>query len=158
MNGSRLCLTRGQLRNVAFSDIVHLVSRFPVSSCSNPRKPSRFPASPNIGDAQPAEVNGEAKPYQVRQLFLRIIKHHNLRLEDEEIKDYHINIFYSEEDEGYIADIPNLESCSAFGHTPKESASFELETAKQAWLEAAAWGRSACSMPAYRPAIYQAVP
>ena len=24
------------------------------------------------------------------------------------MKDYHINIFYSEEDEGYIADIPVL--------------------------------------------------
>jgi len=31
------------------------------------------------------------------------------------MKDYHINIFYSEEDRGYIADIPDLEGCSAFG-------------------------------------------
>ncbi len=28
---------------------------------------------------------------------------------------YHINIFYSAEDGGYIADIPDLTSCSAFG-------------------------------------------
>ena len=34
------------------------------------------------------------------------------------MKDYHINIFYSEENAGYIADIPDLESCSAFGETP----------------------------------------
>jgi hypothetical protein len=27
------------------------------------------------------------------------------------MKDYHINIFYSEEDEGYIADIPDLVHC-----------------------------------------------
>ncbi len=33
------------------------------------------------------------------------------------MKDYHINIFYSEEDEGYIADIPDLKYCSAFGDT-----------------------------------------
>ena len=33
--------------------------------------------------------------------------------------DYHINIFYSEEDGGYIADIPDLEYCSAFGATPE---------------------------------------
>ncbi|MDA0284444.1 MAG: type II toxin-antitoxin system HicB family antitoxin, partial [Planctomycetota bacterium] len=26
------------------------------------------------------------------------------------MSDYHINIFYSDEDEGYIADIPDLES------------------------------------------------
>ena len=31
------------------------------------------------------------------------------------MSDYHINIFYSDEDGGYIADIPDLESCSAFG-------------------------------------------
>ncbi len=31
------------------------------------------------------------------------------------MSDYHINIFYSEEDGGYIADIPDLDSCSAFG-------------------------------------------
>ena len=37
------------------------------------------------------------------------------------MKDYHINIFHSEEDNGYIADIPDLESCSAFGSTPGRS-------------------------------------
>lgn len=30
------------------------------------------------------------------------------------MKDYHINIFFSEEDGGYIADIPDLEACSAY--------------------------------------------
>jgi len=33
------------------------------------------------------------------------------------MKDYHINIFYSEEDEGYVADIPDLKYCSAFGES-----------------------------------------
>ena len=37
------------------------------------------------------------------------------------MSDYHINIFYSEEDGGYIADIPDLESCSAFGETPEQA-------------------------------------
>jgi predicted RNase H-like HicB family nuclease len=37
------------------------------------------------------------------------------------VKDYHINIFYSDEDEGYIADIPDLSYCSAFGETPIEA-------------------------------------
>ena len=31
------------------------------------------------------------------------------------LSNYSINIFYSEEDGGYIADIPDLDSCSAFG-------------------------------------------
>ncbi len=37
------------------------------------------------------------------------------------MKDYHINIFYSGEDGGYIADIPDLVHCSAFGDTPEEA-------------------------------------
>jgi predicted RNase H-like HicB family nuclease len=49
---------------------------------------------------------------------------------------YHINVFYSEEDGGYIADIPELDSCSAYGKTP-EQALLEVEQAKKAWLEAA---------------------
>ncbi|MBI4571272.1 MAG: type II toxin-antitoxin system HicB family antitoxin, partial [Chloroflexi bacterium] len=49
---------------------------------------------------------------------------------------YHINIFYSDEDGGYIADLPDLESCSAFGATPEEALA-ELELAKAAWMEAA---------------------
>ena len=73
------------------------------------------------------------------------------------MKDYLINIFYSEEDEGYIADIPDLECCSAFGHTPEEALA-ELETAKQAWLEAASGAGRPIPPPTYRPAIYQAVP
>jgi predicted RNase H-like HicB family nuclease len=48
--------------------------------------------------------------------------------------NYHINIFYSEEDGGYIADVPDLEFCSAFGSTPAEALA-ELEKAKSAWLE-----------------------
>ena len=37
------------------------------------------------------------------------------------MSDYHINLFYSEEDGGYIADIPDLKSCSAFGKTPEDA-------------------------------------
>lgn len=51
-------------------------------------------------------------------------------------QDYHINIYYSEEDQGYIADIPDLKFCSACGDTPQEALE-ELLIAKQAWLEVA---------------------
>ena len=37
------------------------------------------------------------------------------------MEDYHINIFYSDEDEGFIADIPDLEACSAFGNTAEDA-------------------------------------
>ncbi len=37
------------------------------------------------------------------------------------MKDDHINVFYSDEDGGYIGDIPDLEACSAFGKSPEEA-------------------------------------
>ena len=71
------------------------------------------------------------------------------------MKDYHINIFYSEEDLGYIADVPDLRYCSAFGKTPTEALA-ELEKAKAAWIEAANAEGKPVPKPRYRPAIYQA--
>ena len=70
------------------------------------------------------------------------------------MSDYHINIFYSEEDGGYIADIPDLEACSAFGHTPEEALA-QLKQAKRAWLAAARRAGKAVPKPRYRPLIYQ---
>jgi len=70
------------------------------------------------------------------------------------MKDYHINIFYSEEDGGYIADIPDLESCSAFGNTPDEALK-QVEIAKIAWLEAARAEGKPIPQPKYKPVIYQ---
>lgn len=71
------------------------------------------------------------------------------------MKDYHINIFYSEDDAGYIADIPDLEACSAFGETPQE-ALHEVQIAKELWLEAARAENKPIPPPRYRPVIYQA--
>jgi predicted RNase H-like HicB family nuclease len=34
---------------------------------------------------------------------------------------YEIDIFWSEEDEGYIADVPDLKYCSAWGETYEEA-------------------------------------
>jgi len=68
--------------------------------------------------------------------------------------DYHINIFYSEEDRGYIADIPDLESCSAFGETP-EQALAEVKKAMRAWLKTAKREGKPIPCPRYRPLIYQ---
>lgn len=65
-------------------------------------------------------------------------------------RDYHVNIFYSEEDGGYIADIPDLSACSAFGVTPIEALR-EVECAKVAWLDAARAAGRAIPEPVYRP-------
>jgi predicted RNase H-like HicB family nuclease len=69
--------------------------------------------------------------------------------------DYHINIFFSGEDGGYIADIPDLDACSAFGRTPEEALA-ELILAKEAWLESAREAGRPIPPPRYRPMIYQA--
>lgn len=70
------------------------------------------------------------------------------------MKDYHINIFHSEEDGGYVADIPDLDSYSAFGATPEEALA-AVEAAKRAWLAAARSAGKPIPRPAYRPAIYE---
>lgn len=71
------------------------------------------------------------------------------------MKDYHINVFYSEEDACYVADIPDLEFCSAIGATAEEAVR-EVETAKRIWLQSARELGKAVPAPTYRPAIYQA--
>ena len=70
------------------------------------------------------------------------------------MKDYHINIFYSEEGEGYIADIPDLKHCSAFGNTLEEALK-EVIKAKEAWLESARANGKPIPKPQYKSVIYQ---
>lgn len=72
------------------------------------------------------------------------------------MKDYHINIFWSESDECYVADIPDLAFCSAFGATPEEALR-EVQVAKELWLEVAREEGKPIPPPMYRPAIYQPV-
>lgn len=69
------------------------------------------------------------------------------------MSDYHINVFYSEEDTGYIADIPDLEACSAFGSTPQEALA-EVLRAKEAWLESARDRKRPIPEPRYRPSLH----
>jgi len=71
------------------------------------------------------------------------------------VNPYHINIFFSDEDGGYIADIPDLEACSAFGASAKEALA-EVELAKAAWVAAAREAGREIPAPRYRPFIYQA--
>lgn len=70
------------------------------------------------------------------------------------MKDYHINVFYSEEDDGYIADIPDLEGCSVFGSSPEEALT-EVLKAKDAWLEVAKEQSKQIPELRYRPVIYK---
>lgn len=52
------------------------------------------------------------------------------------MNEYPIVVFWSSEDEAFIADAPDLPYCSAHGATPEE-ALHEVRIAMAAWLEAA---------------------
>ena len=65
--------------------------------------------------------------------------------------DYHINVFWSDEDGCYVAEIPDLAYCSAFADTPGEALRQVLE-AKSAWLESARKRGDPIPEPRYRPA------
>jgi predicted RNase H-like HicB family nuclease len=67
------------------------------------------------------------------------------------MKDYHINIFYSDADKGYIAD---LEAFSAFGKTPADALR-QASLAKKTWLDASRAEGKLIPRPRYRPVIYQ---
>jgi predicted RNase H-like HicB family nuclease len=68
--------------------------------------------------------------------------------------DYHINIFYSDEDSCYVADIPDLTYCSAFGKTPEEALA-EVQIAKENWLAGMREIGRPVPEPRYKPAIYE---
>ncbi len=71
------------------------------------------------------------------------------------MQKYHINVFWSDRDGCWVADVPDLKSCAAFGDTPDEALA-EVQTAMEAWLEVAQEEGHPIPTPRYRPAIYAA--
>lgn len=71
------------------------------------------------------------------------------------MKDYPTVVFYSEEDECYVADIPDLRYCSAFGDTPEEALK-EVLIAKKAWLEVMQSKGKPIPEPKYKPELLPA--
>lgn len=66
---------------------------------------------------------------------------------------YHINVFWSARDESWVADVPDLKSCAAFGDTPEEAVA-EARVAIEGWLETARANDMPVPDARYRPAIY----
>jgi predicted RNase H-like HicB family nuclease len=64
---------------------------------------------------------------------------------------YHINVFWSDEDSCWIADVPDLRYCSAHGSTPAEAVA-EAQEAMTMWLEVARDEGIPIPQPRYRPA------
>lgn len=66
---------------------------------------------------------------------------------------YHINVFWYSDDGCWIADVPDLKSCSAHGDSPEEAIA-EAQIAIALWIETAHNRGIAVPEPRYRPAIY----
>ncbi|MDQ4024323.1 MAG: type II toxin-antitoxin system HicB family antitoxin [Actinomycetota bacterium] len=64
--------------------------------------------------------------------------------------DYAISILYDEEDGDYIAVIPDLKGCTAFGQTPEEALR-QVLIAKDGWLEVARKHGDPIPEPRWRP-------
>ena len=65
---------------------------------------------------------------------------------------YRIEVFWSDEDEVWIADVPDLSMCSAHGVAPHEAVA-EVEQAIEAWLDAARATGRLVSKPSSRAAL-----
>ena len=63
---------------------------------------------------------------------------------------YAIIVFWSDEDAAWVADVPDLKSCSAFGDTPEEAVA-EVRIAMEAWLAAARSAGHPIPKPRYQP-------
>ncbi len=63
---------------------------------------------------------------------------------------YAIIVFWSEEDGAWVADVPDLKSCSAFGNTPEEAVA-EVRVAMDGWLAAARDAGLPIPQPRYHP-------
>jgi len=68
---------------------------------------------------------------------------------------YNINLYWSDEDDCWIADVPDLRPCSAHGDSPEEAIARDGD-AIQGWLAVARDRGFAIPEPRYRPAIYAA--
>ena len=66
--------------------------------------------------------------------------------------EYHINVFWSDEDGQWIAEIPDLKGCSATGDTPEEAVR-EVQVAKELWISVAKEDGESIPEPRYRPHI-----
>jgi predicted RNase H-like HicB family nuclease len=63
---------------------------------------------------------------------------------------YHINLFWSDEDACWIADVPDLRYCSAHGDSPEEAAR-EAQVAIEGWIETARDCGLEIPEPHYKP-------
>jgi predicted RNase H-like HicB family nuclease len=66
------------------------------------------------------------------------------------MQHYAINVFWSDEDDAWVANVPDLKSCAAFGGTPEEAVA-EVRIAMEAWLAATHDAGLPIPKPHYQP-------
>ena len=71
------------------------------------------------------------------------------------IENYAIVVFWSPEDRTWIADAPDLKSCSAFGETAEQAVA-ELKVAMEAWLDVAKAKGKPLPIPHFHTALHAA--
>lgn len=81
------------------------------------------------------ESGAKAKPYQVRQVRAVIIKY-GLEVEVEVVNKYELIIYWSDEDDAFVVDVPELPGCMAHGET-REAAMQAATEAIELWVETA---------------------
>lgn len=69
---------------------------------------------------------------------------------------YHINLFWSDEDDCWLADVPDLRFCTAHGDTPEEAVA-EVRLAMEGWLAVAKERGMEIPAARYRPAPPEAL-
>ena len=62
---------------------------------------------------------------------------------------YHIDVFWSDDDDCWLANVPDLRHCSAHGDTPADAAA-EAQVAMELWLEVARERGLTIPEPSYR--------
>lgn len=72
------------------------------------------------------------------------------------MKDHAIIVYYSEEDEGWVATLPDFKYCSVVEDTPEEAVR-ELMIAKELWIEAALANGIPVPEPKYTPVLLEKV-
>src|SRR5438105_2096725 len=129
-------IRRGDVRNVAFSDLVRLLRALGFQEVGG-RGSHRVFAHPKVVElVNVQEEHGAAKPYQVRHVANPCSAIRSQLGGGPVTRAYRTDVSWSDEDNAWVADVPELAYCSAHGPTPHDAVA-EVERAIDAWIDAA---------------------
>jgi predicted RNase H-like HicB family nuclease len=121
--------------NIAFEDLRHLLKR--LGFAERIRGDHHIFSKDGVEEILNLQPKGaQAKPYQVKQVRGVIVKY---RWPEAIMKSkwrYEIILYWSNEDQAYIAEVPELPGCAADGKTYKEALT-NVEEIIQEWIETA---------------------